>query len=93
MLDDGATGLWWIEHFGGVAVMQDPLDTQVPAMPAAALEYVAVDHVAPARELGRLIVQLTGEAAEEEVRRRGRCGRDRSRRYPSRRLLRNAAVL
>src|SRR3954451_21393511 len=39
MLDDGATGLWWIKHYGGVAVVQDPVQTQFPDMPCAALEH------------------------------------------------------
>jgi two-component system chemotaxis response regulator CheB len=59
ILDDGATGLWWIKHFGGIAIVQDPDDTQFPDMPSAALEHVEVDYVAPAHQIGTLIVDLT----------------------------------
>jgi len=57
-LDDGVTGLWWIKHFGGVAIVQDPNDSKFPDMPCAALEHVNVDHVATAGQIGRLIVEL-----------------------------------
>jgi two-component system, chemotaxis family, protein-glutamate methylesterase/glutaminase len=29
-LDDGTSGLWTIKHHGGVAVVQDPLDAELP---------------------------------------------------------------
>src|SRR3954447_10980396 len=61
MLDDGAAGLWWIKKFGGTAMIQDPDESQFSAMPCAALEYVAVDHVAPAAQLGKLIARLAGD--------------------------------
>src|SRR3954462_11323909 len=32
-LDDGTSGLWTIKHFGGLAVVQDPVDAEVPSMP------------------------------------------------------------
>jgi two-component system, chemotaxis family, protein-glutamate methylesterase/glutaminase len=66
MLDDGATGLWWIKQYGGVAVVQDPIQTQFPDMPCAALEHVDVDHVAGAAEIGALLTRLSRE--EESVR-------------------------
>jgi two-component system chemotaxis response regulator CheB len=66
MLDDGATGLWWIKQYGGVAVVQDPIQTQFPDMPCAALEHVDVDHVAGADEIGALLAHLSQE--EESVR-------------------------
>jgi two-component system chemotaxis response regulator CheB len=74
MLDDGATGLWWIKRSGGVALVQDPTESQFPEMPSAALEHVAVDHVGPASTLASLIVQLTleVEAAKETTSREAR---------------------
>ena len=43
-LDDGTAGLWTIKHRGGVAVVQDPSDAEVPSMPENAMREVAVDH-------------------------------------------------
>lgn len=64
LLDDGVTGLWWIKRFGGVAMVQDPDDTQFPDMPEAALEHVAVDHVMAAPDLGKLIAEMTRDGIE-----------------------------
>jgi two-component system chemotaxis response regulator CheB len=74
MLDDGATGLWWIKQYGGVAVVQDPVQTQFPDMPCAALEHVDVDHVAGAAEIGALLTRLSQE--EESVRQTERTIKD-----------------
>jgi two-component system chemotaxis response regulator CheB len=60
MLDDGATGLWWVKQYGGIAVVQDPGEAQFSGMPSAAIEHVSVDYVAPVASIGRLIVELTG---------------------------------
>ena len=68
MLDDGATGLWWIKQYGGVGVVQDPIETPFPDMPCAALEHVDVDHVAGAAEIGALLTELSQE--EESVRKK-----------------------
>jgi two-component system, chemotaxis family, protein-glutamate methylesterase/glutaminase len=57
-LDDGTAGLWAVKDRGGLAVVQEPEDAAVPSMPSSALAEVAVDHVAPARELGPLIARL-----------------------------------
>jgi len=74
MLDDGATGLWWIKQYGGVAVVQDPVETQFPDMPCAALEHVDVDHVVGAAEIGALLTRLSQE--EESVRQTERTTKD-----------------
>src|SRR5215207_5399735 len=60
-LDDGTGGLWTVKDRGGIAVVQDPEDAHVPSMPSSALAEVAVDHVAPARELGPLLARLARE--------------------------------
>jgi two-component system, chemotaxis family, protein-glutamate methylesterase/glutaminase len=57
-LDDGTAGLWAVKDRGGIAVVQEPDDAAVPSMPTSALAEVAVDHVAPARELGPLLARL-----------------------------------
>ncbi|MDB4881112.1 MAG: CheB methylesterase [Gemmatimonadetes bacterium] len=61
-LDDGVSGLWVVKDRGGVAVVQDPEDSAVSSMPAHAIQEVAVDHVAPAAELGALIGRLARQA-------------------------------
>lgn len=62
-LSDGAAGLLAIKRCGGLAVVQDPADALVPNMPASALGYVDVDHVAPARDLGGLLSALVRQPA------------------------------
>ena len=57
-LDDGTAGLWTVKDRGGIAVVQEPADAVVSSMPANALNEVAVDHVAPATELGSLLGRL-----------------------------------
>jgi two-component system chemotaxis response regulator CheB len=56
---DGTVGLAEVKVHGGVAAVQDPADAQHQGMPRNALDRVAVDVVADAPALGRLI----GEAA------------------------------
>jgi len=58
LLDDGVAGLWWVKKFGGIAVVQEPRETMYPAMPAAALEHVDVDHVVGMAEMGPLLERL-----------------------------------
>ncbi|HLM01273.1 MAG TPA: chemotaxis protein CheB [Pyrinomonadaceae bacterium] len=60
-LDDGTSGLWTIKHHGGVAVVQDPLDAEMPSMPRSAMREVEVDHVAPVAEMADLLVRLSRE--------------------------------
>ncbi len=62
-LDDGTSGLWTVQHLGGLAVVQDPLDAQSPAMPANALAFVTADYVVPLAGLGALLTRLTAEPA------------------------------
>jgi len=54
-LDDGTYGLKLIKEAGGTAVVQDPDEATVSAMPLSAIRYVAVDHVLPARAIAELI--------------------------------------
>ncbi|BFU45070.1 chemotaxis protein CheB [Krasilnikovia sp. MM14-A1004] len=57
--DDGAAGLASIAAHGGAAVVQDPSDALYPWMPKAALARAPGASVAPAAELGDLLVRLT----------------------------------
>ena len=66
-LDDGTAGLWTIKHRGGIAIVKDPLDAEVPSMPQGAISEVAVDHIIPVSEMGRLLVRLSREEVDETV--------------------------
>jgi two-component system, chemotaxis family, protein-glutamate methylesterase/glutaminase len=57
-LHDGTVGLREIKRAGGVAIVQDPSDTEWPSMPLSALHHVAVDHTVPAAQIGTLLQQL-----------------------------------
>lgn len=60
-LDDGTAGLWTIKNRGGVSVVQDPLDADVPSMPENALREVEIDYVAAISEMADLLVRLGRE--------------------------------
>lgn len=57
--DDGAAGLATIASRGGITVVQDPLDALYPWMPQAAIQRVAVDHIAPAAKIGGILTGIT----------------------------------
>lgn len=63
LLNDGASGLAAIKDCGGTTLVQHPLDAQADQMPLAALESTDVDKVAPADDLGRLLVEIARETA------------------------------
>jgi two-component system chemotaxis response regulator CheB len=64
---DGSAGLMAIKDRGGLALIQDPEEARVPAMPRSALATVAADYCAPVTELGALLVRLTQEYVAEEA--------------------------
>ncbi len=68
-LDDGAAGLVAIERSGGIAVVQDPEDAEVPGMPRNAIEGAKPDYILPLAEIGPLLVSLVDKQAvkAEEV--------------------------
>jgi two-component system chemotaxis response regulator CheB len=57
-LDDGTAGLDAVKRLGGVAIVQDPKDALVPAMPQSALRNVKVDLCVPLANIGRLLIRL-----------------------------------
>src|SRR5689334_23277097 len=57
-LDDGTAGLWTVKHFGGITIVQDPMDAEVPSMPENALREVSVDYCVGVSELPELLVRL-----------------------------------
>lgn len=64
-LDDGTAGLWTIKHRGGIAIVQDPLDAEVPSMPENAMREVAIDYSVPVSEMADLLVRLSQEVVAE----------------------------
>jgi two-component system chemotaxis response regulator CheB len=66
-LDDGSAGLWAIKEYGGLAVVQDPLDAEVPSMPANAIKAVSADYVIPILEMGQLLSRLVEETVPDHL--------------------------
>ena len=66
-LDDGTAGLVAIKQSGGVTIVQDPLDADVPAMPSHALAFLDPDHCAPLRQIPELLARLTAEPVTAPV--------------------------
>lgn len=60
-LDDGTAGLWRIKHNGGVAIVQEPADAEVPSMPENALREVEIDLCVPATDIAALLIKLSSE--------------------------------
>ena len=62
-LDCGTAGLLSIKARGGKAIVQDPRDAEVTAMPASAIRHAPIDYVAPVSDIPALITRLVGEPA------------------------------
>jgi two-component system chemotaxis response regulator CheB len=60
-LDDGTSGLWTIKNRGGIAIVQDPKEAEVPSMPEHALQAVDVDYRASVEEIAGILTRLTAE--------------------------------
>lgn len=58
--DDGARGLAVIREHKGTAIVQSPVDAEVPEMPQAALKLAGADHVLKLSEIAPLLNKLTG---------------------------------
>ncbi|WP_323143524.1 chemotaxis protein CheB [Massilia phyllosphaerae] len=61
-LDDGTIGLQAIKACGGIAVVQDPDEAEVPDMPASAVQHTAVDFVRRLDEIAPTLVELVQRA-------------------------------
>ncbi len=60
-LNDGASGMWTINRFGGIAIVQDPREAMFPDMPNGVMHYTEVNHVLPASRIGALLATLCRE--------------------------------
>ncbi|MEN0105994.1 MAG: chemotaxis protein CheB [Pseudomonas sp.] len=56
--EDGAQGMATIKQCGGLTVVQDPADAQVPTMPQAALALAPADFVLPLPGIQALLAEL-----------------------------------
>jgi two-component system chemotaxis response regulator CheB len=66
-LDDGVHGMMRIKQRGGVAIVQNPEEAIVDALPLAAIKYVEIDHIAGAKQIAALLERLAHEPAPEEI--------------------------
>jgi len=66
-LDDGTAGLVTVKRYGGVTVVQDPGDAEVPSMPRNAMREVEVDYAVPAAEIANLLVSLALKKPNENT--------------------------
>lgn len=56
--EDGAAGLQAIRRAGGITIVQDPDEAEVPTMPLAALQRFSPDYILPLRDIHRLLREL-----------------------------------
>lgn len=64
-LDDGASGLYTVKLRGGTAIVQDPSDARVSAMPLNALQHTEADYTVPAAAMGDLLARVVREPAPQ----------------------------
>ena len=62
LLDDGAAGLSMVERYGGLCLVQDPLEADFPSMPNAALRAVPSARSLPLGALAEELVRAVNEA-------------------------------
>jgi two-component system chemotaxis response regulator CheB len=60
-LNDGVAGLLAVRSAGGLAVVQDPAEAAVAAMPESALQIAGADHVLPLADIPDLLTRLVQE--------------------------------
>jgi two-component system chemotaxis response regulator CheB len=64
-LSDGTAGLMAVRAGGGVAVVQDPKDAVVAAMPQNATEIAGADHIVPVDRMAALLASLVRSPVSE----------------------------
>ncbi|MDG0855541.1 chemotaxis protein CheB [Roseateles puraquae] len=55
---DGAEGMAAIRARGGITLVQDPADAEVPTMPEAAIARCRPDHILPLNDMPQMLLQL-----------------------------------
>ncbi len=66
-LSDGVAGLNAVRRCGGLTIVQDPTDAQVPELPQNALAHLEPDYVESADRIGALLGELAAQPAPEAV--------------------------
>lgn len=66
-LNDGAAGLFAIKRRGGVALVQQPLEAEVPQMPQAALEAVDADEIVHSHDVARVLEEVVRRPAPDKA--------------------------
>jgi two-component system, chemotaxis family, protein-glutamate methylesterase/glutaminase len=64
-LDDGTSGLYTVKLRGGTAIVQEPSDATVSAMPLNALQHTEADYILPAADIGELLERVVREPAPQ----------------------------
>ena len=67
-LDDGTAGLLAIKNRGGLAIVQDPDNSEASSMPASAIEATDVDFVLPPDQIGSKLIDLAPTESIERIR-------------------------
>jgi two-component system chemotaxis response regulator CheB len=71
-LKDGTAGLYEIKRRGGVAIVQDPKEAEMPSMPQSALDNVAVDHRLALKKIPGCLMKIAEEkSAKRATRQKG----------------------
>jgi two-component system chemotaxis response regulator CheB len=65
-LNDGTSGLIAIKECGGLAVVHDPEDAQVPDMPRSALRHVQADHCVSLSEIAPLLDRIANTTVQTD---------------------------
>jgi len=65
-LDDGSAGTWAVKRKGGIAIVQDPADAEVPSMPENAIKAADIDYILPVDQIAPLLMQLVTEPVTEK---------------------------
>jgi two-component system chemotaxis response regulator CheB len=66
-LDDGVYGLREIKTRGGLVVVQDPDEAEIPSMPRSAIAHVDVDYVLAAAAIPPLLARETRLARQDDI--------------------------
>ena len=66
LLDDGAAGLHVVERYGGLCLVQDPVEAEFPSMPTAALRAVPTARSLPLQALAEEVVRAVAEVPPAE---------------------------